>query len=393
MQLSGQTAITRTAALELARELSDAVNDHDVARLIACYDVNAVTVSPVAGEIKGIEQIASWWHEIFQRFPDWHVQTHDVLFEGDRLAFFGTATATDNSGWFGQPPTGERFTYRALILLNLRDGKIIRDERIYDSSALMQRLEKLRLDQELKLAAQVQRMLMPRTGCSTAFCQVAADSLACRAIGGDFFEVTALPRGGLGLALGDVAGKGPSAALLAAMTQGMLNVELEADLLPSAVLKRLNRRLLSRGLQPRFTTLVYATIAPTGEFACSNAGHNAPIIVTKNGIRRICSGGPILGMFGDATFEHEVATLQQGDILLFFSDGVVEARNSNGREFGDDRLVATVKECHGNAPSEILNSILSDVRSHCAEASQEDDITVLVARYGHEKAAHSAPAP
>src|ERR1700745_2814365 len=113
--------MTRKDALELAQRLADAVNLHDTSRLLALYANDAVTVSPVAGEVRGIAAIASWWERIFSLFPDWHVEISEVLVDGQRLAFFGNVGAMDRNGWFGQPSTGERFEYRAIVLLTVVD--------------------------------------------------------------------------------------------------------------------------------------------------------------------------------------------------------------------------------------------------------------------------------
>jgi sigma-B regulation protein RsbU (phosphoserine phosphatase) len=206
----------------------------------------------------------------------------------------GTAAATDRNGWFGQPATRERIEYRAMIVLTVAQGKIIRDERIYDLAGVVQRLEKARLDEELRMAADVQGALLSRTRRVTAYCEAVGDSLPFRTIGGDFFELVHLRSGDFGIALGDVAGKGPASAILAAMIQGMLSVEVETESGPSAILARLNRSLARRGLEPRFATLVCGVLSAKGRFVYSNAGHNSPIMFTRNGLHRLTTGGPIL---------------------------------------------------------------------------------------------------
>jgi sigma-B regulation protein RsbU (phosphoserine phosphatase) len=344
------------------------------------YSEDAVTVSPVAGEVAGIDEIRRWWERIFSLFPDWTVRTHDLLVDGDRLAFFGTAGATDYNGWFGQPPTGEPFEYRAIIVLTVAGGKIVRDERIYDLSGLLQRLEKARQDRELKLAAAVQRALLPRTSHATEYGEAVGDSLPCRAIGGDFFETTLLPSGDLAIVLGDVSGKGPSAALVAAWIQGMLAVQFQTDPAPPVALAQLNRQMLSRHVDSRFATLIYGVLSPDGRFACCNAGHNPAIVLTKGGIRRIDSGGPVLGVLAESDFEQETVVLDESDTIVMFSDGVVEARDADGCEFGDERLLAAVNSGRGLPASDLLQSILESVQQHSEGSPQEDDITVLVTR-------------
>ena len=373
--------MTREDAARLAHELADAVNHHDIPRLLALYSANAVTVSPVVGEVAGIEAIRNWWERVFSLFPDWQVKTHDLLLDGDRLAFFGTAGATDRNGWFGQVPTGEPFEYRAIIVLTMANGKIVRDERIYDLSALLQRLEKARQDRELRLAASVQRALLSRTRRSTPHGEAVGDSIPCRAIGGDFFETALLPSGDLAIALGDVSGKGPSAALLAAWVQGMFAVQLQVDPTPATTVAQLNQLLVSRHVDSRFVTLVYGVLSPNGRFVCCNAGHNPVIALTNKGVQRVGCGGPVLGLFADSTFEQENLILEPGSTIIMFSDGAVEATDAQGCEFGDDRLLAAVRAGRNLPESELLRALLESVQQHSRGVPQEDDITVLVTRY------------
>ncbi len=371
----------REDAIRFARQLEEMVNAHDTQRIVDFYAEGAALVSPMFAGIEGRAAIAQNWNTIFSLFPDWTVHVADVLVDGDRVAFMGTATATDRNGWFGQPATGERIEYRAMIVLTLAEGKIVRDERIYDLAGVLQRLEKARLDKELKMAAEVQRALLSRTRHVTAFCEAAGDSLPCRAIGGDFFEFVDLPSGDLGIALGDVAGKGPPAALLAAMLQGMFAVEAQTEGRPSVVLARLNCLLAHRRLEPRFATLVYGILSPDGRFVYSVAGHNPPILSTHDGVRRLTTGGPILGAFSDSAFHEETVYLAEGDTVILFSDGVTEAHDAHDQEFGENRLISRVIGCGTIPAPDLLREVISSVREFSQNTVPTDDITAAVVRF------------
>jgi sigma-B regulation protein RsbU (phosphoserine phosphatase) len=371
----------REEALNFVRELTVGVNSHDTARLLEFYAEGAVIVSPVAGKIAGRTAIAAWWNEVFSRFPDWVAEVSEVLIDGDRIAFIGNATATDKNGWFGQAATGERIEYRATIILTLSQGKIVREERNYDLSGVLQRLEKAGLDQELRLAADVQRALLSRTRVANSFCEAVADSISCRAIGGDFFEFVDLPSGGLGIALGDVAGKGPAAALLAAMLQGMLTVTVQSESSPSSVLRNLNSWLLGRRVEPRFATFVYGVLSSDGRLVYSLAGHNPPLMLTGDGVHRLMTGGPVLGAFDKSVFEEEILHLSDGDTLILFSDGVTEASDVAAKEFGENGLLSCLPESRSESPSDILDRILRSVKEFCQGAPQTDDMTLLVSRF------------
>jgi predicted ester cyclase len=204
-----------------------AANAHDVQRIMELYAPDAVSISPVFGEVRGRAAIARTWEQMFQSMPDAYFSMSHTLKDEDRIAMIGTVTATDRVGWFGLPPTGKRFTYRMVVLLNLFGSQIVRDERIYDVETVRQSLEKARIEAELKLAAEVQSALLPTKMHDAPFCQGIGASIPSRQIGGDFFQFLSLPNGDCGVALADVAGKGPSAAILAAMIQGMLSVEAQ----------------------------------------------------------------------------------------------------------------------------------------------------------------------
>jgi sigma-B regulation protein RsbU (phosphoserine phosphatase) len=191
-----------------------------------------------------------------------------------------------------------------------------------------------------------------------------------------------LPSGDAGIVLCDIAGKGPAAALLAAMLQGMFAVEAPAGGGPGVTLSRINQRLAARRLEPRFATLVYAVLSSDGRLVCSNAGHNPPVLLARDGVRRLTTGGPILGAFVDAAFEEETLHLHNRDTLVMFTDGVTEARSAGDEEFGESRLMACLSADAASPPVVLLNRIFTEVREFCQQADQSDDITVPVTRFG-----------
>src|SRR5688572_10719072 len=176
--------------------------------------------------------------------------------------------------------------------------------------------EKARMERELQLAAEIQRALLPEPLQSGSHFDVAASSLPCRAIGGDFFDYFNLADGQFAFTLGDVAGKGPSAALLTAMVQGAFAAQVTAMDSPAALMAHINRTLIRRAIQSRFVTVMYGVLAPDGRLTYTNAGHNPPILVGRNGVRRLETGGLILGLFPHATYEEETLQLEDGDTLV-----------------------------------------------------------------------------
>jgi phosphoserine phosphatase RsbU/P len=264
----------------------------------------------------------------------------------------------------------------ALDTLSAEAALAIENARLYREA-----LDKAKFEQELKVAAAIQQSLLPPANRDGAFFSTAAASIACRAVGGDFYDYVDLPTGQFGFIVGDVAGKGSPAALLAAAVLGMFSAEATYQLSPSSLITRLNHGLFRRAIEARFLTTFYAMLSPGGQFTYCNAGHNAPILVSSSGMRRLEKGGVVLGLFEHASFDEETITLTPGDLIVAFSDGVTEALNPEGEEFTDDRLIECVLAQKSNTPQTALNSLLAEVRAFCADATQSDDVTVVLVRY------------
>jgi sigma-B regulation protein RsbU (phosphoserine phosphatase) len=149
----------------------------------------------------------------------------------------------------------------------------------------------------------------------------------------------------------------------------------------ASLITRLNTGLFRRAIESRFLTTFYGMLAPDGSFTYCNAGHNAPLLVSGSEIRRLETGGVVLGLFEHASFEEESLTLKPGDLIIAFSDGVTEALDPAGEEYTDDRLLACARAHVGEDPQQVLDALLADVKTFCADATQSDDVTVVMVRY------------
>ena len=267
-------------------------------------------------------------------------------------------------------------TRGALETLATEAAVAIENARLYRET-----MEKAKMEQEMRIAAEIQQALLPKGGRVGAFFRLAAASLPCRSIGGDFYDYVDLSGGRFGFALGDVAGKGPPAALLSAMMQGMFAAQAEASGTPCETIARVNHALYKRGIESRFVTLVYGKLEPDGRLTYCNAGHNPPLVLSREGVRRLETGGPIVGLFEGAVYQEETVTLSPGDWLIVFSDGVSEAMSVEGHEYGEERILATAGKHADVTPADLLQAIFSDVRAFTKGAPQSDDITALVLRY------------
>jgi sigma-B regulation protein RsbU (phosphoserine phosphatase) len=264
----------------------------------------------------------------------------------------------------------------ALETLATEAAVAIENARLYRET-----LEKARMEQELRIAAEIQQALLPEPRRKGEFFEAVGQSVPCRSIGGDFFDYVDLPNGAFGFAVGDVAGKGAPAALLTAVLQGVFASQASSGSSPSETLSRVNIALIRRAIESRFATALYAVIGSKGELTYCNAGHNPPMVFGKNGVERLEKGGLILGLFEHATFEEGTATLDPGDLLVAFSDGVTEALSTEGEEYGEQRLLDCVQANREKSVAELLDSIFASVREFTAGAVQSDDVTALVLRY------------
>jgi serine phosphatase RsbU (regulator of sigma subunit) len=268
-------------------------------------------------------------------------------------------------------------TRSSLEAFAMQAALAIDSARLYAESA-----EKARIDRELRVAADIQRALLPEPSHDTPTCDLAATSVPCRTVGGDFYDYMDLPGGIFGFTLGDVAGKGPSAALLAVAVESNFAAHAPVTADPADTMTRINRALLRRAIEARFATMFYATLTPEGRLAYCNAGHEPPLVVRARGLTEFLeSGGPVLGLLGAATYESAAVAVVPGDLVVISSDGVSEAQNASGHEFGRDRLVATVARLHGASPDVVLDALLSAVREFAAGAAPSDDMTAMVVRY------------
>jgi len=240
-----------------------------------------------------------------------------------------------------------------------------------------------RQEQELRTAAAIQQALLPPRSYAAAASTAAGASIPCRTIGGDFFDYFELGPGRLAFALGDVAGKGPPAAILAAMVQGIFASHVGPEVPPSVTVDRVNRAILRRAIEARFATLFYGCLDQGGRMITCNAGHNAGFLFRADGsMKRLETGGLMVGAFDFATYAEEEAALAPGDTLVLYSDGVTDAEAPTGEQFGEERLLASLERTRNQLPESILEGLLGDVRTFVAGHPPADDVTVLVVRYG-----------
>jgi phosphoserine phosphatase RsbU/P len=266
------------------------------------------------------------------------------------------------------------------------------------SELLVQQREKERLLNELAIAQEVQSTLFPKSPATVGALQVHGLSLPARTVGGDYFDFIfgygpglgpeGTPGGHVTLALGDISGKGISAALLMSALHSAdraftLGYELEDGKGPSpaALLKLLNAHLYRSTQSSRYATLFLATYDPsTRRLTYSNGGHLPPLVISEDGsVQRLEVGGAVVGLLDGLEYEEATVQLEPGDLLVIYTDGLTEPEQ-NGEDFGEQRLLDFVR-AHRDEPLTVLAAkTLQVVKTWIGDQEQPDDMTIVLAR-------------
>ncbi len=246
------------------------------------------------------------------------------------------------------------------------------------------------LQGELNAASEIQRgMLMTDSAVAGPGFEAFAAMEAAKAVGGDLYDVMTTPDGRRAIVLGDVSGKGVSAALLMCVTLTLVRQAVSSGLSPAEVMKKVNDQLAARNPNCMFVTLWIGYLDPaTGRLLFANGGHCPPVAAPAAGpvrwLRQV--SGPLVGVFEEAQFRDFSDELSVGDLLVVYSDGVTEAMNEGRELFGEVRLSAAAERARGATPRETADVISEAVARHRSGAEQSDDITMLVVKRMREAA-------
>jgi sigma-B regulation protein RsbU (phosphoserine phosphatase) len=249
--------------------------------------------------------------------------------------------------------------------------------------------EKERLQSEIEIAREVQNQLYPRAAPQTESMRLTAVCRPARMVSGDYYDYECTRDTYLALAIGDVAGKGISAALLMATLQSSLRTQLNAHLNgnqdgpPSAarLVSQLNQYLYANTSAEKYTTLclgLYDEVASS--FVYTNGGHLPPALVRKGAVTRLDVNGTVVGAFPFAEYGESRISLEPGDLLVFFTDGVTEPENEYGEMFGEERFLDLVARHAHLGEDEIVRTVVESVREWTGSDELQDDMTLLLAR-------------
>src|SRR5262245_23363773 len=236
-----------------------------------------------------------------------------------------------------------------------------------------------RLGREMKIAREIQRQLMPDEVPVIPPLQMAVLFKPVAQLGGDLYDWIAFDDGRLAIVIGDVAGKGAPAALYGALSSGVIRTRAGRKYPPGQMLELVNKTLYQRPIEGQYIAVTYAVYDPSSKsIALANSGLPYPLLVRAGQTTFLDIGGVPLGLFADSVYEETALQLQPGDVMVFYSDGVVEMRNDSGEEFGLKRLAEVVRRNHEKRPEEIVRSVSTALAEYIGRVRPHDDRTMIV---------------
>jgi sigma-B regulation protein RsbU (phosphoserine phosphatase) len=247
---------------------------------------------------------------------------------------------------------------------------------------LLEVADRLSLKNDLEIARQIQQAMLPRGAFHAAELEAFGMTRPANTVGGDFYDILPLRDGRVLLALGDVAGKGSPAALLIALLLAMMRTLVDEGLEGANLAARLNAQIVKHAPGSRFVTLFLATLNPTtGEMRYVNAGQNPPLLRRAAGsYERLREGGMALGMFQEAAYKEGCTTMNPGDVIVMYSDGITEAEDGRGEPFDESGVERTTDAGEWGSARELGWALFAAVQVHTEERRLLDDLTVLIAR-------------
>ena len=238
------------------------------------------------------------------------------------------------------------------------------------------------LEEEVATARKIQQQLLPPEPPAIPGWEVCASNSPSRHVGGDYHDFLPLPRGDMGIAIGDVSGKGVPAALLMSNLQAALRVRAHGDQPTEEVVEEMNRQICQNTGLESFISFFLGELEPHGgRLSFTNAGHNAPVVVRNGGdIETLEAGGLLLGVFPEASYERGSVGLEPGDFVAFYTDGVTEAMNPQGELYSEERFVETLLRFRGRSAGEIHDGVLAEIAAFQQGSAPDDDLTLILLR-------------
>ena len=266
---------------------------------------------------------------------------------------------------------------RTMTTLAAQIAIAVENARLYEEIERQER----RLERDLSLARELQGRLLPQTHPKLAHLDVAAKFVPARTIGGDLYDFIPYSMSRLGIVIGDVSGKGAPAAIYAALVSGILRSHAPIEPSPSEMLSAVNLSLAERRIEAQFVSIIYAVWNDEERsLTVSNSGLPRPIYVHGGKNEIIEATGLPLGLFDEASYDEFQFHMKPGDMFVFFSDGILDARNRKGEMFGRGRVEKIIAECKEQSADCVVTSLFQAVAEHSAGVETFDDQTVVAIR-------------
>jgi sigma-B regulation protein RsbU (phosphoserine phosphatase) len=255
---------------------------------------------------------------------------------------------------------------------------------LFDAFLHNEATEKKQIEKDLRIANEVQRILLPSEPPVVEGFDVAGTNIPARYVSGDYFDYIPLDENRCGIVIADVSGKGIPAALLMAMTRTALRLLAKGDASPAEVIRRLNAQLYPDIREDMFISLAYVVIdRRSGELRLVRAGHDAPLVyrAADKSVTRVSPPGMAVGIDSGGAFNRVTndfsLILKPGDCLVLFTDGVTEAQDRNGDEFGLEAMIRSVQASASEGAAGIVQRVTSDVKAFIGDQPPHDDITLI----------------
>jgi sigma-B regulation protein RsbU (phosphoserine phosphatase) len=241
-------------------------------------------------------------------------------------------------------------------------------------------LEKRKLEEELSIARRIQKTFLPDKHPEMPGFDISGINIPSEKVGGDYYDFIPIIENQVGIAIGDVSGKGVPAALIMASFRASLIAEIRNNYAIRSIMFKVNNLLFESTESDIYVTAVYGVLDTKNRiFTFTNAGHNAPIFRRADGrMEYLLEGGMALGTFENSKYEERPLSLSSGDLIVLYTDGVTEAKSETEEEFGTKRLKQVIKDSHRLSASEIQNSIYQAIKDFTGNLPQADDLTMIV---------------
>jgi sigma-B regulation protein RsbU (phosphoserine phosphatase) len=259
---------------------------------------------------------------------------------------------------------------------------------LYNAIIYSEANEKKRLDHDLEIARDIQRILLPAEAPAVNGFEINGINVPARQVSGDYFDYIKVDNERLGVAIADVSGKGVPASLIMAICRSVLRSQAAQNPSPADVLQKVNRQLYPDIKEDMFISMAYLVLdhAHNGSVTLARAGHDAPLLYKRaaQSVTLLKPPGMVLGIDSGSVFDrltNEVAVpLERDDCLVLYTDGVTEAIDGEGNEFGLERMVESVRASATNGAAAIVTQLIDDVRSFVGARPQNDDVTLIAIR-------------